>query len=65
MDWESDRRGSFLRGTAEIVIGRRADADIVLRHPLVSRHHARILRDGQSFVVVDLHSSHGTFVNGA
>ena len=46
------------------MIGRRVDANIVLTHPLVSRHHARIVREGEGFVVIDLNSSHGTFVNG-
>ena len=44
------------------------DVDIVLAHPLVSRQHARIVREdrreGPSFIVIDLESSHGTWVNG-
>lgn len=67
LEWNEspDRRESFRLGLSEIVIGRRADATIVLTHPLVSRQHARIVLEGQSFVILDLQSSHGTFVNGA
>ena len=67
LEWADspDRRESFQLGAGEIVIGRRADANIVLTHPLVSRQHARIVREGEAFVVVDLNSSHGTFVNGS
>ena len=48
----------------EIVIGRRAVLDIILSHPLVSRQHARIVPEGEAFEIVDLGSSHGTWVNG-
>jgi phosphoserine phosphatase RsbU/P len=46
------------------MIGRRSDADIVLSHRLISRQHAQIVREGDSWVLVDLQSTHGTFVNG-
>lgn len=48
----------------ETVIGRRAGLDIVLSHPLVSRQHASIRSEGETFEIVDLGSSHGTWVNG-
>jgi len=65
-------RERFPLSGAEIVIGRRSDVDILLTHPLVSRQHARIIREerpaedpsaGPVFVVLDLQSSHGTWVN--
>jgi ABC-type multidrug transport system ATPase subunit len=47
------------------IIGRVAkQADFVLDHPLVSRRHARLLRDGNHVVLHDLGSANGTFVNG-
>lgn len=51
-------------GPEGLDIGRDPDNDLVLRLPTVSREHARIVpRDG-GFELLDLHSSHGTFVNG-
>lgn len=48
----------------QITIGRRADRDIVLTEPHVSRDHANIILDGGDCYVVDSGSTHGTFVNG-
>jgi hypothetical protein len=45
------------------VIGRGEDCDIVINHPLVSRHHAKIVRVGPSYYVHDLQSTNGTMVN--
>ena len=36
----------------------------MLAHPLVSRQHATITREGDEYDLVDLTSTHGTFVNG-
>jgi hypothetical protein len=49
----------------ELVIGRAAVCDIVLEDRTVSRRHARLAcRDG-TWIVHDLDSTNGTFVNGA
>jgi len=41
------------------------DVDIVLAHPQVSRQHARIVCEkALEYTLVDLQSSHGTYVNG-
>jgi sigma-B regulation protein RsbU (phosphoserine phosphatase) len=45
-------------------IGRLPDQDIVLRDQCVSRQHATIIRENESYSVVDRNSSHGTFLNG-
>jgi len=50
-------------GKAELSIGR-ADADIVLDQPLVSRRHALLLWRDDRHVLVDLGSTYGTFING-
>jgi predicted component of type VI protein secretion system len=44
--------------------GREAGNDIAIEDTQISRHHARLLRQGNSFVVEDLGSTNGTFVNG-
>lgn len=48
----------------EVTVGRLAGNDIVLSKGNVSKYHSRIvLKDGK-FIVVDLKSTNGTFVNG-
>ena len=47
-----------------LVIGRTPENDIVLNHKSISRHHAKIIRDGDKYIVVDLESANGVRVNG-
>jgi hypothetical protein len=47
-----------------LVIGRSRDCDIRLADPNVSRQHAEIRREGETFLVVDLDSTNGVEVNG-
>ncbi len=47
-----------------LTIGRGVDNTVVLADPLVSRHHAEIVLQGTKWVVRDLGSANGTFVNG-
>src|SRR6266542_4119198 len=49
---------------SEILIGRSEQSDIALADPGVSRNHARIIREGDDFIVEDLRSTNGTEVNG-
>ena len=46
-----------------ITIGRAADCDIVLDERQVSRYHVRIERDKDGYLLRDLGSKNGTFVN--
>ncbi|HXU82097.1 MAG TPA: FHA domain-containing protein [Polyangia bacterium] len=55
----------FLLDRASVVIGRTQENDIVLNHKSISRHHAKVIRDGDRYVVVDLESANGVRVNGA
>ena len=45
-------------------IGRLPDNSVMIDNPAVSSHHACVFRDGDQFVVEDLQSTNGTFVNG-
>ncbi len=45
-------------------LGRWSDNDVILPDRLVSRHHAHIRREGSQFMLEDLNSTNGTFVNG-
>ena len=45
-------------------IGREPSNDIVVENLLVSSHHARIDPAGKDYVITDLQSKNGTFVNG-
>ena len=45
-------------------LGRAADNAIVLEGSLISRRHGQIRRDGERFLVSDLGSHNGIFVNG-
>ena len=45
-------------------IGRLSENTVVIDSPAVSSHHACVVRDGDQFVVEDLQSTNGTFVNG-
>ena len=48
---------------ATITIGRQADNAIVLADQQVSRHHASLSWQGGTYVVQDLGSANGTFIN--
>lgn len=52
----------FRFSTTQITIGR-ADSDITLADPLVSRRHAEIERVKDQLMLKDLGSTNGTFVN--
>src|SRR5438128_2709171 len=48
----------------ELRIGRDLTNDLRLEDPTVSSHHCRIQRDADEFVLIDLDSTNGSFVNG-
>ncbi len=47
-----------------VTIGRDAASDIVLNSPAASRQHAQLRSDGAGWVLVDVGSSGGTWLNG-
>ena len=46
-----------------ITIGRNPDNNLVIDHPAVSGHHARIIPQDGNWIVEDLKSTNGTFFN--
>jgi serine phosphatase RsbU (regulator of sigma subunit) len=48
----------------ETVLGRLPECDIQLQSNMVSRRHARVVRRGNDFLLEDLGSGNGSFVNG-
>lgn len=56
--------GSAIQLMGEIItIGRSPDNDILIDHPLVSRHHARLDLRARTYILTDLDSTNGTWVN--
>jgi pSer/pThr/pTyr-binding forkhead associated (FHA) protein len=56
--------GTIALDKTEMTIGRSHDNEIVLGDPRVSRYHAKICLIKDHFVIFDLKSSGGTFING-
>ncbi|HEU5198827.1 MAG TPA: FHA domain-containing protein [Ktedonobacterales bacterium] len=48
---------------AEVTIGRRPDNTVLLPHPQVSGHHAKLVREGGAYRILDLHSTNHVYVN--
>ena len=46
-----------------ITIGREKDNDIFIDNLAISRYHAKIFQDGSQYLIEDLKSGNGTFVN--
>lgn len=51
-------------GRGPITIGRSSESNVVIRDDYTSTHHARLELQSSGWVVVDLESTNGTFVNG-
>jgi pSer/pThr/pTyr-binding forkhead associated (FHA) protein len=54
----------YMLSKNEVVVGRDMNADVVINSAEVSRRHARLYLDGGIYVVEDLGSTNGTFING-
>lgn len=51
-------------GTEPLTIGRSADSGLVIRDDYTSTHHARLMLWGDDWVIQDLDSTNGTFLEG-
>ncbi|WP_378144231.1 FHA domain-containing protein [Cnuibacter sp. UC19_7] len=51
-------------GTEPLTIGRSSDSSVVIRDDYTSTHHARLMVWGDEWVVQDLDSTNGTFLDG-
>lgn len=60
----ADGTVSYPLARSTVDVGRGRSSDIILDDPRVSRHHAQIRRRRGLFVIFDLDSANGTFVNG-
>jgi len=56
---------SFPISDNTLKIGKASDNDVVIDSPTVSRNHIVIQRQGDRFLVQDLQSTNGTFIDGA
>jgi len=54
----------FTLTQGEIIVGREVGADIVINDAEISRKHARLVSQHGGYIVEDLGSTNGTFVNG-
>ena len=57
-------RGRWSLDKQEVTIGRWEDNDVVVDDRWISRTHAQVRREGDQYVIEDLDSKNGTFVNG-
>ena len=63
-DLSSNAPGEEMRFTDSFTIGRSKECDITISNNAVSRKHTRIEFDGNRWLVMDLGSGNGTFVDG-
>ena len=57
--------GPFLLSGEEASIGRSDEAKITLQDPSSSRKHAAVAKEGRGWILKDLDSANGTYLNGA
>jgi pSer/pThr/pTyr-binding forkhead associated (FHA) protein len=55
---------TYTLGADPVILGREAQsAKFVIEDPAVSRRHARISRQGDGYLIEDLQSTNGTYIN--
>ena len=63
LKYEDRALQEFAIGAEEVQIGRLPDNAVLIDNPAVSSRHASVMRVGDSYIVKDLASTNGTFVN--
>jgi FHA domain len=64
LKFKNSKLGDYeLQPGKSLTIGRRSDNDVVIENLAVSGHHAKIDCVGDGFVLIDLQSKNGSFVN--
>jgi len=58
------QRKLTIQGGRPVTIGRSKSSDIQVMHSVVSRLHCQVVHDGTAWVVKDLDSSNGTWIDG-
>jgi DNA-binding NtrC family response regulator len=61
----TERAGTSVELSEPFRVGKAPDNEFVIDHPTVSRNHLSIRRQGDKFLVADLGSTNGTFIDGA
>ena len=59
-----DGRDPMILAGDSVALGRALDNAVIVDHASVSRHHARLVRRGAYWLLEDLGSTHGCYVNG-
>lgn len=56
--------GSRHEVTTQVMIGREPPSDLVYQIPTISKRHFQIRREGEAFLIEDMRSTNGTYLNG-
>lgn len=57
-------KGASVKIEVSLTIGSQPDSGFILRDPTVSRNHAEVSRTSEGYLLQDLGSTNGTFLNG-
>ena len=64
LERENGQSSEYIFDQSNIALGAMEDNDLVIEDDTASRYHCRIYQDENSYIIQDLDSTNGTFVNG-